>query len=224
LPHAVESFLRQDYPRRELVILDDAGQYAEAIGGDRWRIISLSTRFPTLGEKRNALARFASPDAEVFAVWDDDDVYLPWHLSAAVRALANADVAIPSACVLKAGPDVRLHATSGLFHSSWVYRRTAFEAVGGYPAQNNGEDQVFGERLRTSGMSFADPCRFAGPSLVCRIDESTYHLSVSGRRGYENLPQQLSFSLVTEVTPHWDRDWVATCGDLEITGPSTLGT
>jgi glycosyltransferase involved in cell wall biosynthesis len=86
LPHAVESFLRQDYPCRELVILDDAGQYAEAIAGDRWRIISVSTRFPTLGEKRNALARLASPEAEVFAVWDDDDVYLPWHLSAAVRA------------------------------------------------------------------------------------------------------------------------------------------
>ena len=43
-------FLQQDYPDRELVILDDAGQYDDQ-EGDRWRLVSVSKRYPTLGEK-----------------------------------------------------------------------------------------------------------------------------------------------------------------------------
>ena len=48
-------FLAQDYPHRELLILDDASQYADQ-SGDRWRLVSVRRRFATLGEKRNAAA------------------------------------------------------------------------------------------------------------------------------------------------------------------------
>ena len=46
LGQLVESFLRQDYPSelRELVILDDAGQY-ENQSGIGWRLVSIPTRF-----------------------------------------------------------------------------------------------------------------------------------------------------------------------------------
>ena len=48
---------------RELMILDDAGQY-ENQEGDGWRLISIPSRFRSLGEKRNACAALASPDVE----------------------------------------------------------------------------------------------------------------------------------------------------------------
>lgn len=51
LGQLVESFLRQDYPRelRELIILDDAGQYGNQ-EGDGWRLVSVPRRFRSLGE------------------------------------------------------------------------------------------------------------------------------------------------------------------------------
>jgi hypothetical protein len=62
LGQLIESFRRQDYPlsMRELIILDDAGQY-ENQHEDGWRLISVPSRFATLGEKRNACAALASP-------------------------------------------------------------------------------------------------------------------------------------------------------------------
>ena len=133
MPHAIESFLRQDYPVRELVILDDAGQYPASLRGHRWQVVSIATRFRTLGEKRNAVAALASSDADILAVWDDDDIYLPWHLSAMVMALAEHDVAIPSFCYIEDHKGLRQTKTKGLFHPGWAFRRAAFDQVNGYP-------------------------------------------------------------------------------------------
>ncbi len=83
----IRCFLEQDYPadKRELIVLDDAGQYEDQQGGG-WRLISTGRRFATLGEKRNAAAALAD-GVEALAVWDDDDLYLPWALSASAAAL-----------------------------------------------------------------------------------------------------------------------------------------
>ncbi|MEZ6097180.1 MAG: hypothetical protein R3C03_23650 [Pirellulaceae bacterium] len=49
LGQLIECFLRQDYHRdqRELIILDDAGQY-ENQSGEGWRLISVPHRFNSL--------------------------------------------------------------------------------------------------------------------------------------------------------------------------------
>ncbi|GIW85740.1 MAG: hypothetical protein KatS3mg108_0064 [Isosphaeraceae bacterium] len=148
LGQLVESFLRQDYPRylRELVILDDAGQY-ENQAGEGWRLISLPARFRTLGEKRNACAALASPDAEGFLVADDDDVYLPHWFSTQAEALKRADWSQPSLVLLAHGDGLKEHDTGGLYHGGWALRREAFDRVRGYAALNNGEDQDLARRL-----------------------------------------------------------------------------
>ena len=82
---AVAFFLWQDYPRKELIVLNDCpgqdfvGEYCGV------RFINRDARFATLGEKRNACIEAAS--GSLIAVWDDDDVYLPWRLSYTVRAM-----------------------------------------------------------------------------------------------------------------------------------------
>ena len=87
----IKCFLEQDYADRELVILDDADQYDNQ-RGDGWELVSVRRRFRSLGEKRNAAIAMTSSDADALAVWDDDDLYLPWALSASVAALEAAPV------------------------------------------------------------------------------------------------------------------------------------
>ena len=104
-------------------------------------------RFPTLGEKRNAAAALVADDVEALAVWDDDDLYLPWALSASAAALAQAAWSRPSLVLhLQPGKGLRQHQTGGLFHGGWAYRRDVFRQCGGYPALNNGEDQALARR------------------------------------------------------------------------------
>jgi len=191
LGHLIRCFERQDYEDRELVILDDAGQYDNACG-DRWRLISLSDRFPSLGEKRNAAAALVSPDVEALAVWDDDDLYLPWALRASVAALRIAAWSRPS-LVLHRQPDGSLgqHRTGGLFHGGWAYRRETFERRGGYPAMNNGEDQALAARWVAAGTVFADPIRRGFRPFYVYTWGHVQHLSGMGPDGYERLARRV---------------------------------
>ncbi len=195
LGHLIQCFLNQDYPlrKRELVILDDAGQYRNQ-KGDGWRLISTKERYPTLGEKRNAATALVGDDVDALAVWDDDDLYLPWALRTSVEALEIAAWSRPSV-VLHPQEDgsLRQHETLGLFHGGWAYRREAFDLVGGYPAMNNGEDQGFALRLSLAGVKDADPIQLERPPFYVYSWGSTsgWHLSGMGSDGYHQLGERL---------------------------------
>lgn len=189
LGYVIRCFELQDHADRELMVLDDAGQYDDQTG-DRWRLISTNRRFATLGEKRNAATALVSDDVEAVAVWDDDDLYLPWALRACAAALKTAPWSRPS-LVLHPQQDgsLRQHETGGLFHGGWAYRREAFEKVRGYPAVNNGEDQALARRLKRAGVKDADPIRLGlKPFYVYPWGGgSGWHLSGMGRDGYRRL-------------------------------------
>jgi len=207
LGQLIESFRRQDYPRalRELVILDDAGQY-ENQEGDGWRLISIPRRFHSLGEKRNACAALASPDAEGFLVADDDDIYLPHWFSVTAEALKRAEWSRPSLVLLEHGEGLKEHDTGGLYHGGWALRRTAFYRVRGYAALNNGEDQELAGRLSAAGVTQCDPSRLAPPFYIYRANNSSYHLSSMDDRGYARLGDRAPMGKVV-LTVGWPRDY-----------------
>jgi len=90
---AVRYFLAQDYPRRELIILDDAGGELGARLPDDPRI--RYEQLPpgeSIGGKRNRGVELARGD--LVAQWDDDDWYAPGRLSAQAAPIleGRADV------------------------------------------------------------------------------------------------------------------------------------
>jgi len=91
LRDAVACFLLQDYPNKRLLILNDAPVPICLLpsGFDLQplaiAIINTPIRCKTLGHKRQALLEAAS--TPLVAHWDDDDLYLPDHLSKGVQAL-----------------------------------------------------------------------------------------------------------------------------------------
>ncbi len=204
----VHCFLQQDHPDRELVILDDAGQY-DSQQGDRWRLVSTNKRFPSLGEKRNAAAALVSNNVDAVAVWDDDDLYLPWALRASAAALALAPWSRPS-LVLHPRKDGSLsrHQTGGLFHGGWAYTQKAFDRVGGYPAMGNGEDRALARRLERAGVKWSDPCRLGfEPFYVYPWGTGGgWQLSGMGATGYERLGvlRAQKTSLVVAEPPQFD--------------------
>jgi glycosyltransferase involved in cell wall biosynthesis len=211
LATAIECFLRQDYPAelRELIVLDDAGQYANQ-SGESWRLVSLPVRFRTLGEKRNASAALVAPDVDAYCVWDDDDVYLPWHMSAAAAALAEADYTIPTVIYSDERTRLERKANQYLFHGAWAFRRQAFEQVGGYPFIQSGQDQGLLRRFKAAKLRRADPIQFdRRPSYVYRwYTAHAQHISALGRDGYERLGRAPA-ERIESLAPGWDTDWLA---------------
>jgi glycosyltransferase involved in cell wall biosynthesis len=88
VPQAILCFQRQDYHKRELVVVDDgADPVADLMPADpRIRYVRLDRPLP-LGEKRNVCNELASGD--VLAHWDDDDWYAADRLSLQVSALTG---------------------------------------------------------------------------------------------------------------------------------------
>jgi glycosyltransferase involved in cell wall biosynthesis len=210
LAQAIESFLRQDYPAelRELIVLDVADKYAPQ-GGKYCRIVSVPQRFRTLGEKRNTSAALVSADVDAYCVWDDDDIYLPWHLSAAAQALADADYSIPTSLYVDKRTRLERKDNQYLFHGAWAFRRAAFDQVCGYPFIQSGQDQGLLKRFKSAKQRRSDPIQFDDrPSYVYRwYTAHSSHLSAMGAGGCERLGT-FAAERVTHLEPCWDRDWV----------------
>jgi glycosyltransferase involved in cell wall biosynthesis len=150
IPSAIEYFRRQDYPNRELVVLDDGDdRVADLVGGDpRIRYIGLDERL-VLGAKRNRACELAR--GELIVHWDDDDWQAPSRLSYQVRSMLASDAGLcGSRRTLYFDPAARrawLHSwPDGL--RDWVagntlcYRRSLWEKVP-FPSVAVGEDTRF---------------------------------------------------------------------------------
>lgn len=86
---AIRYFLRQDYPHRELIILDDGDDPIEDLAprDARIRYERLSRRM-VLGAKRNLACEMAR--GEIIAHWDDDDWMAPHRLRYEVSVLEQS--------------------------------------------------------------------------------------------------------------------------------------
>ena len=132
------AFHGQDYPedRRELIILDDAGELQnDSCGG--WQIISIPRRFRSLPEKFNAIAGLAKGD--ILVVWEDDDIYLPHHISTHVRAMEGRLWSKPSFVLSSYTGRLEQEDATGRFHASLAFRREIFDRIGGWPLTNRGD-------------------------------------------------------------------------------------
>ena len=143
---------------------------------------------------------------DAYCVWDDDDIYLPWHMTAAAAALKDADYTIPTVIYTDKRDRLERKANQYLFHGAWAFRREAFERVGGYPWIQSGQDQGLLRRFKATQLRRADPIQQdPRPSYVYRwCTVHNRHISAMGKDGYERLGQ-ISAAPVTTLVPRWDR-------------------
>lgn len=178
LANLLACFLAQDYPAelRELIILDDDPQTDSGWqdqAGDGWRIVRSLDRSPNLGHKHNRLAEIADEsEADALMMFDDDDVYAPWHVSSTVKALQESRWAAPSIVWTNyrknCGIPVYAEIGTGRFHGAWGCRLEAWQACGGWPdTVRQAFDQEFGQRLQALGNP-GDPCLHGRPSYIYR--------------------------------------------------------
>lgn len=151
---AIWYFLRQEYPARELVIIDDGEDaIADLVPADPMiRYVRLGSR-TVLGEKRNIACEISR--GEFIAHWDDDDWMAPHRLGEQVAELLEYG---GDACVARDLLHYRLFEGSAwlshppddnpawLAGSTLLFRRDVWDHAP-FPAISRGEDTAFLEAV-----------------------------------------------------------------------------
>jgi len=98
VPRALRSFLDQDYPDRELIVVDDGTDLIEDLlpVNPRVRYFRLSER-QNVGAKRNFACEQAQ--GEFVLHWDDDEWYAPSRIRLQVNALRNSPARVSGTSV-----------------------------------------------------------------------------------------------------------------------------
>ncbi len=180
LREAIWCFLQQDYPNKELIVVND---HPEPIHLNRpfpgVQVVNVPHRFGSLGEKRNFSVSLAR--GEYLLPWDDDDLFLPWRLTDSLKHLGEAPqkwVYKPmSAWTSTHNQDYAV--VQNLFHNQIAMHRKAFEHAGGYRAMNSGEDIDFESRIPGERW-YHYPCRIDEMIYVYRWGNDVTHISGFG--------------------------------------------
>jgi len=148
LEEVIAAFERQDYQgRSELVILNTLPeQQLELSGCDRVHIVNAKCRPLSLGNARNMAINEARGDW--FVTWDDDDQYLPNHLSNFAAHAEGNDWLWMNRQFYVIGRNVKSIVQGSA--NVLAFSRTAWERTGGYRNMNCGEDRDFVGRVTSS--------------------------------------------------------------------------
>jgi glycosyltransferase involved in cell wall biosynthesis len=205
---AVESFLRQDYPNKELIVLNDTPGQTLHFDHPQVRIVNTPFRCATLGEKRNLLVALAT--GELICVWDDDDISLPWRLSLSVVLLGEAEYYNSGVYWWLNGATLEHAHGKGTGYFTSIYRKSTYEQLGGTPTISLGEDYAMHEKLRTRRVAQRPPLPLEQWYYIYRWGVSPVHLSgVPGDEFYATIGERPIVEGEFQLAPHWQQDYVA---------------
>ena len=183
---SVACFLAQDYPNRELVIVDDGEEDYAPILRDIPADRVLHHRLPknpatTLGELRNLSLDLARGD--LMAHWDDDDWFAPRRLSRSVETLGDKAAVWGEATLMHLDDPAWLERPylswfQGGAPSTIVHRRRDDIR---YPSERKGEDSTFRDAWLRLGTALI-PTAEAHLLIRCFHGHNTWDRSHFERR------------------------------------------
>lgn len=224
LEEAIESFLRQDYINKELIIVNDLAEQTLIFDHPQVKIYNFKTRFPTIGDKRNESVKLSS--GEILLSWDDDDIYLPWMISKLAKEF-ELDTRLG---FVQPNKSWCLNGDKLEYSKGWcahtAFTKESFNAVGGYASINSGQDMNLINKLkkylgliRTKELMFSneDAC------YIFRWNNGNYHLSGFGRdrpnreSGFNQIEKSIKSKPIEpliKLNPHWNKDYLQLTKDF----------
>jgi hypothetical protein len=165
------------------------------------RIVNAPRRYPTLGHKRQALLEMAR--TPLVAHWDDDDIYLPWHLTMLATQLTSRNpepetrnskprtsCAKPRCAWYGVGPPGAWQLRGirhNIFEGQMVFRRERALELGGYAMVDSGQARALLEAFRRAGELHTWEPRPWEVSYVYRWGDGLRHVSAAAEAAVVGL-------------------------------------
>ncbi len=214
LEEAISSFLQQDYPNKELIILNDLPEQELVFNHPQVKVYNYKQRFQTIGEKRNECVKLSK--GEILTIWDDDDISLPHRISQIAEAFNNQpDLGYfkpEKAWCLRDNCELQLPHINSFWAMSSCTKK-AFDEVGGYKPINVAEDTEFFERIikhlgphRARTVSFPDHLY----AFLYGWRGNSYHLSnlAQDLNNIKSYIMNKTIQSKVDLLPHWKYDYL----------------
>lgn len=199
LKNSVALFLEQTVKiPATLLIFDDGVNYNEIALVNKNKLVILKTfdqRFPTLGHKYNKLIETAVEDlnAQYIFIWEDDDVYLPFHIESYMSCFDRGAVWVKTEHIKTYfGANLATAFGAPSYFASLAFSKQVYDV--GIKILENGQDTfdvVFMGEIRKKFGSFCDPTKNQdqkwGISYVFRWDTTRNYHGQAYMKGVENL-------------------------------------
>ena len=217
---AVESFLRQDYPHKQLILMNDCpSQHVtlpEELEAEPIFIINAQQRSKTLGDKYNLMVIMATGD--LLMPWEDDDISLPHRISKSVECIGDADYYNPQQSWFLDGRGLHLDHSHGVCHNASIFSRQAWTKVGGYPSVSGPQDAQMDGKLKRAG-DVSDAPTLTSPEdwwYIYRWGVSDIHLSAYAdtQAAWDAHGERDVEEGAFELTPSWRGDYAAKCAEM----------
>jgi glycosyltransferase involved in cell wall biosynthesis len=220
LEESIYSFINQDYlGKKEMIIVNDYPFQKLEFNHPDVKIYNLDYTFETIGAKENFAVSKCS--ADIIAVWDDDDIAMPNHLTNIAKYFKKeTDLLQWNRGVLFDEPNIT--AITGLGNSGIVYSKSIWKKLGGHFLENAGYDMSFVLKIKATSPNIV----IASPpdnevSWFYMWGNRSYHMSGQGTDTPDRLNVILRHSMYIEnlrqkgviptgnikLNPHWNKDY-----------------
>lgn len=208
IEEAIGCFVNQDYPNKELIVINDAPGQTLTCDAPGVKIFNVSGRFATLGEKLNF--GIDAAEGSHICCWDDDDISLHFRLSQSVQYIGDADYWNPQRTWYMPYDQYRAfkliwNHSQGVCHNASIFRKSAWEKVGKYPHRSGDQDAALDQKLKLQ-CTVATPYPTDLPpdawAYLYRFGNSNCHLSGSGSENHEAFYQMWGQKPVDQGTFH----------------------
>jgi hypothetical protein len=197
LPRAIDCFLKQDYPHKQLLIVEEETRSLDSkdLPDNIVYLWSPDTIYASIGAKRNAMCAAAA--GELIAHWDDDDWHAPHRISTQVEAMCSQSARLcgTDRLVFYNGERAYLFQTvrrPWLAGGTLVYDRSLWR------------DHPFTEVSNGEDTSFVDAAYKSGAKVAVISDPSLYVGMIHGKNTTPyNIDRQWSGFSVDQV-----RNWI----------------
>jgi hypothetical protein len=214
LNNSLACFAAQDHEDKHLLIYDDLGTLKDCkIAGcfeSPVTILSNPDRCSSVGEKYNVMLREWHDswfDYDAVAVWDDDDIYLPNHLSTHAAILQDHGWSKPSSIISAYHEPPAIESARGRFHGSIAVRRDLLMKAPWIDTTRATFDQEYLSLLQTHTEP-GDPCTIAPPQYVYRwqTSKSGHCSGLMGSSDWYAKYQPDSREPISSLWPQQDAD------------------
>jgi glycosyltransferase involved in cell wall biosynthesis len=200
---AVRYFRDQDYPNKELIVIEDGTPTLVGRLPDDSRIRYVATGAPlrSIGAMRNEACRLAR--GEIVAHWDDDDWYGPERLTRQVESIRADDAdltALRDSLMLdlatwrfwRCQPDLhrRIFYIGDVHGATMMYRRRIWEEAK-FPDQSLAEDAIFLDQALNMGARLK-AIDAEGLFIYVRHGANAWEMECGqygGTEGWETVPE-----------------------------------